>query len=75
MLARTITHALVGLEPRRVEVEAHIKSCTPCREELERLDCTQATLFSLRDEEIPQRIAFVSDKIFEPSPVRRGRIG
>src|SRR6478672_4432450 len=25
MIARTITHALVGLEPRRVEVEAHLK--------------------------------------------------
>ena len=25
MLARTITHALVGIEPRRVEVEAHIQ--------------------------------------------------
>ncbi|HEX6789114.1 MAG TPA: YifB family Mg chelatase-like AAA ATPase [Gaiellaceae bacterium] len=25
MLARAITHALVGLEPRRVEVEAHVK--------------------------------------------------
>ncbi len=32
---------------------------------------TEAALFSLRDEEIPQRIAFVSDQIFEPSPVRR----
>src|SRR5258708_37318755 len=32
---------------------------------------TQAALFSLRDEEIPQRIAFVSDKVFEPSPWRR----
>src|SRR3954454_265281 len=28
-------------------------------------------LFSLRDEEIPQRIGFISDKIFEPSPARR----
>lgn len=26
MLARTVTHALVGLDPRRVEVEAHIQS-------------------------------------------------
>src|SRR5579885_2185118 len=25
MLARTVTHALVGLDPRRVEVEAHIQ--------------------------------------------------
>ena len=25
MLARAVTHALVGLEPRRVEVEAHVR--------------------------------------------------
>ena len=29
MLARTVTHALVGLEPRRVEVEAHLESARP----------------------------------------------
>ncbi len=29
MLARTVTHALVGIEPRRVEVEAHIESGVP----------------------------------------------
>ena len=45
--------------------------CQPCREELDRLRLTEAALFSLRDEEIPQRIAFVSDKVFEPSPWRR----
>src|SRR5436309_13354843 len=26
VLARTLTHALVGLEPRRVEVEAHLQN-------------------------------------------------
>jgi hypothetical protein len=52
-------------------VEAHVKTCLACREELERLQLTGAALFSLRDEEIPQRIAFVSDQIFEPSPLRR----
>ena len=56
---------------QRVQVEAHVKSCPTCREELERLQLTGAALFSLRDEEIPQRIAFVSDQIFEPSPLRR----
>jgi hypothetical protein len=45
---------------------AHIESCESCREELERLRLTQTALLSLADEEIPQRIAFVSDKIFEP---------
>ena len=57
--------------PRRVKLEAHVKTCLACREELERLQLTGAALFSLRDEEIPQRIAFVSDQIFEPSPLRR----
>ena len=53
------------------QVEDHARRCAGCREELERLRLTGAALFSLRDEEIPQRIGFVSDKIFEPSPVRR----
>ena len=57
--------------PQRLQVEAHVKDCVPCREELDRLQLTEAALFTLRDEEIPQRIAFVSDQIFEPSPVRR----
>jgi magnesium chelatase family protein len=29
VLARAITHALVGLEPRKVEVEAHIQRGVP----------------------------------------------
>jgi len=53
------------------QVEAHVRNCQPCREELDRLRLTEAALFALREEEIPQRIAFVSDKIFEPSPWRR----
>jgi anti-sigma factor RsiW len=57
--------------PERVQVEAHVNHCPACREELERLQLTASALFSLRDEEIPQRIAFVSDQIFEPSPLRR----
>ena len=58
-------------DPDRRRMEIHLKSCPACREELERLNLTQAALFSLREEDIPQRIAFVSDKIFEPSPWRR----
>ncbi len=58
-------------DPQQRLVEAHVKTCQPCREELDRLHFTEAALCSLRDEEIPQRIAFVSDKIFEPSPWRR----
>jgi anti-sigma factor RsiW len=59
-------------DPERKQVEAHVKGCPACREELDRLGITQSALFSVRDEEIPQRIGFVSDKIFEPSPWRRG---
>jgi anti-sigma factor RsiW len=58
-------------EPQQRQVEAHMKSCASCREELGRLQMTEGALWRLREEEIPQRIAFVSDKIFEPSPVRR----
>jgi hypothetical protein len=61
---------LAGPQQRR-QVEAHVKTCAPCREELDRLRITEAALLTLADEEIPQRIAFVSDKIFEPSPWRR----
>ncbi len=46
--------------------ETHIADCTACREEADRLKLTQSALFSLPDEEIPQRIAFVSDQVFEP---------
>jgi hypothetical protein len=58
-------------DPQQRQVEAHVKSCQPCREELDRLRLTEAALFALREEEIPQRIAFVSDPVFEPSPWRR----
>jgi len=57
--------------PDTRQVEAHVRTCLSCREELERLRLTETALFSLRDEEVPQRIAFVSDKIFEPSAWRR----
>jgi hypothetical protein len=58
-------------DPQRRQVESHVKTCEPCREELGRLQLTESALFTLREEEIPQRIAFVSDPIFEPSPLRR----
>jgi len=50
----------------KASIEGHVRACQNCREELERLNLTQATLLSLEDEEVPQRIAFVSDKVFEP---------
>jgi len=55
----------------RRQVEAHVNACSACRDEFDRLRVTQAALRSVADEEIPQRIAFVSDKIFEPSPWKR----
>jgi anti-sigma factor RsiW len=53
------------------QVELHLRSCQGCLAEFDALRVTEAALLTLRDEEIPQRIAFVSDKIFEPSPLRR----
>jgi len=50
---------------RRV-VEEHVAICQECREELDRLRLTEAAMLTVRDVEIPKRIAFVSDKIFEP---------
>ncbi|MGA3260789.1 MAG: zf-HC2 domain-containing protein [Bryobacteraceae bacterium] len=55
----------------RKQVEAHVTGCRTCREELSRLRLTGTTLLSLREEEIPRRIAFVSDPVFEPSAWRR----
>jgi hypothetical protein len=58
-------------EKDRRQVETHSKTCVRCREELQRLESTQAVLLSVRDEEIPQRIGFVSDRVYEPSVPRR----
>lgn len=50
----------------RSRVEDHLDECAECRQEYERLGFTRTALHSLRDEELPRRIAFVSDKVFEP---------
>ena len=57
--------------PDRRQLEKHVDACSGCREELDRLQVTRAAVRSLPEEEIPQRIAFVSDRVFEPSPWRR----
>jgi anti-sigma factor RsiW len=64
---------LLGESPEadRRAAEAHLAACASCREELERLRLTEAALRSLPLEEIPRRIAFVSDRVFEPSWWRR----
>jgi anti-sigma factor RsiW len=50
----------------RSVVEDHARGCLGCREELDRLNFTRSALASLEDEEMPRRIAFVSDRVFEP---------
>ncbi len=52
--------------PARTEAESHAATCANCRNELATLRLTLDTLSTLRDEEMPRRIAFVSDKVFEP---------
>jgi hypothetical protein len=64
---------LTGVQ--RGEVRLHLKACVPCTSELESLRLTHSALLALRDEEIPQRIGFVSDKVFEPSLLRRWLAG
>jgi len=59
-------------ENERRLTEVHVKTCAHCREELDRLRGTEAALLALREEEIPQRIGFVSDPVFQPSAFRRG---
>ncbi|SRR5216683_5814440 len=50
----------------RQQAETHAAACPNCREELATLRLTLDTLSTLREEEMPRRIAFVSDKVFEP---------
>jgi len=51
----------------RSAAEAWLADSPEAREELERLQLTMTALHSLREEEIPRRIAFVSDPVFAPS--------
>ena len=48
------------------QAEAHLAACSLCHEEAAALRLTLDNLSLLREEEIPRRIAFVSDKVFEP---------
>jgi len=52
---------------QRAELEAYLETSPEARDELEGLRLTHKALLSVPDEEIPRRIAFVSDKVFEPS--------
>lgn len=60
-------YALGELDPGECRAaETHAGACPDCREELTRLRLTLHALSALREEEVPRRIAFVSDKVFEP---------
>ena len=48
------------------QAETHLAACSLCHEEVATLRLTLDTLSTLREEEVPRRIAFVSDKVFEP---------
>ena len=50
----------------RREAENHAAACPDCQGELAGLRVTLDALATLREEEVPRRIAFVSDKVFEP---------
>jgi|HubBroStandDraft_5_1064220.scaffolds.fasta_scaffold446296_1 anti-sigma factor RsiW len=55
----------------RPAIERHLAECADCAQEFDQLRLTTAALRMLPDREIPQRIAFVSDKVFQPSPLAR----
>jgi hypothetical protein len=57
-------------EERRA-MEQHLAACADCTLALDQLRMTTAALRTLPEREIPQRIAFVSDRVFEPSLFRR----
>jgi anti-sigma factor RsiW len=50
----------------RRDAESHVAACADCQDELAELRVTLDAMATLRDEELPRRIAFVSDKVFEP---------
>jgi hypothetical protein len=47
------------------EAENHAAACSDCQDELAGLRVTLDAMATLRDEDLPRRIAFVSDKVFE----------
>ena len=58
-------------EQRCAAIEASLESSPDCRAELERLRISLQALQSLPEEAIPQRIAFVSDPVLEPSAAQK----
>jgi hypothetical protein len=61
------SYALGELDARaRQKAETHVAACADCQDELAGLRVTLDAMATLREEELPRRIAFVSDKVFEP---------
>lgn len=61
------SYALGEVDSRtRQEAEQHVAACADCQDELAGLRVTLDAMATLREEELPRRIAFVSDKVFEP---------
>jgi anti-sigma factor RsiW len=58
-------------QDERRAMETHLAACSGCMAEFDQLRLTTTALRTLPDREIPQRIAFVSDRVFEPSAWRR----
>jgi anti-sigma factor RsiW len=50
----------------RDAVEQHVEKCGVCSDELAALSATRSAVLCMVEEEPPRRIAFVSDKVFEP---------
>jgi len=59
----------------RTRAERHVAECGECRAEFRSLQATTAALRIVPDREIPRRIGFVSDKVFEPSGAARWLAG
>ncbi|WP_321475891.1 zf-HC2 domain-containing protein [uncultured Paludibaculum sp.] len=57
--------------PERRQMEQHLTGCAHCREEVDGLRLTVTALRRLPVQEIPKRISFVSDPVFEPSGWQR----
>lgn len=51
---------------QREQMQAHLERCPACAADADTLSLTRAALLSIREEEPPRRIAFVSDKVFQP---------
>lgn len=54
-------------EAERRQMEAHLGHCAACTQEVDGLRLTLVALRAVPEREIPRRISFVSDPVFEPN--------